>query len=209
MRALAALALTLLGLASAPAQVVRLLDRYLVRFDWVEGQTYRFRTTVEATIPGLPAVAPTTELTMRVTNVKDGVATLEYSAGSLRATAQVDRRGRVRQGSAQTLTAYAPGAVGLGESWTVEGSETTELGPARRRTTYTVMAVRGDRDRPDVDVRVDSNLTGDGFSGLASGTLTIAGRDGMTLASDVRTTLKQTVDGQSIELTVRVRVVRL
>ncbi|MCX7799318.1 MAG: DUF6263 family protein [Fimbriimonadales bacterium] len=198
-----ALAAILLACASS-AQITKVGDAYQMRLKFVKGQTMTYAMESTTSAPGQqqPMVLNTT-FSMKVSNVRNGVADIKYSVGPMtmngRQTGGVntvdmrmDSRGKVlggNPGAAQQTQMVLPDRpIRIGQTWTSTSNIASMGVPMQVTNTYKLNRIvrQGGKQLAEVSVQISAKGN---ISSSGNGTMLLDFADG----SLVSATMNQTI----------------
>lgn len=188
---------TLIGLAAvtfvaapmAEAQVTSQANNtYLLRYKWTKNKSYKYDLTTTMTSAALPNMQPVKDtISLKVTDVQNGIATLTSTVQGQSSTAKVDNRGQVQGGGSNTVQAptLPAKAIKVGGTWT--GSENLPMmAGAKSNTTYTLKGFKTVNGSKKAHISAAIKVTGGGMNGTGNADYLVDMTDGMLYRGTVK-----------------------
>lgn len=186
-------ALLVLALAS-PAQVSRQGDHYLLRVKWQKGHSYTYTISTKVTVPGArEPIGQVSSYVMKVKDVRNGVATLEYQFRNVQGmsdkveTAKVDSHGKTVSGDspATELAGLPDRPLRIGETWSNTTTTESLMGKMTIRNALTLKKIDTVGGKKVAVLSLAMKLDGAKVKGTGSGTVYVDVADGMTVRADM------------------------
>ncbi len=191
---LVSVALALLLVAQAPAQVTKEGPTYKFRMAWNKGDVYKYNVNIVATMPNGKTVPTSGESTMTVLSVVNGVADVEVE--SMDPTSKKLKKVNVKMDSFGPVGA-TPGLGGIsdqrlpekpmkvGETWTTTRTVKQGNRPLEFVSTYTLKGVKNYKGTKCAVF--DVVATTKGFVSDSTGTLYLEAKNGQLFQLDIDT----------------------
>jgi len=206
------------------AQVTAQGGKYLFRVAWAKGKTYKWNVSTSVTAPGqAKPMAFNSSYTATVKDVKNGIATVQFTAGQMPGqsakpaptTVKIDNRGKLIDSPAgaglEQVQAQMPaGPIAVGGKWS--NTQKMGSGPAAGMTVatnYTFKGVKTVSGRKVAEIATTTTMSGNPqMRGTGSGTMLVDLADGQLRSFSMSQNLIMKQGQQDMKLPMKVTISR-